>query len=185
MLDTGLTIGGAFLLTRFTEEEKIKYAKMYLNGNVGVKAAAKIVGVDHAVLLNWIRQYELHGDKAFKKNYTNYTLEYKLDVLKYMNEKGTSIRETAAIFNIPTHSTVSKWKNQLEEIGIDALKPKKKGRPSMKKKLNLKTNQIPVEGSVEALEARIKQLEMENEYLKKLNALVQNKEKSPSKTKHK
>ncbi|MCZ2258198.1 transposase [Sporosarcina sp. G11-34] len=37
--------------------------------------------------------------------------------------------------------------------------------------------------SVESLEARIKQLEMENEYLKKLNALVQNKEKSPKKTK--
>lgn len=40
-------------------------------------------------------------------------------------------------------------------------------------------------GSVEALETRIKQFEMENAYLKKLNALVQNKEKSPNKTKHK
>ena len=47
------------------------------------------------------------------------------------------------------------------------------------------TKQTPAEGSIEALEARIKQLEMENEYLKKLNALVQNKEKSPNKTKHK
>ncbi len=45
--------------------------------------------------------------------------------------------------------------------------------------------QGPAEDSVEALEARIKQLEMENEYLKKLNALVQNKEKSPNKTKRK
>ncbi|GAB0171985.1 hypothetical protein LSPCS325_54220, partial [Lysinibacillus sp. CTST325] len=48
----------------------------------------------------------------------------------------------------------------------------------MKKEFNKQSKQSPVEGSTETLEARIKQLEMENEYLKKLNALVQNKEKS-------
>lgn len=43
--------------------------------------------------------------------------------------------------------------------------------------------QVSVEGATEALQARIKQLEMENEYLKKLNTLVQAKETSPKKTK--
>ncbi|MBG9578442.1 transposase, partial [Bacillus thuringiensis] len=62
---------------------------------------------------------------------------------------------------------------------------KKKGRPSMKKDSNKQLKQALADGSVEALEARIKQLEMENEYLKKLNALVQNKEKSRDKTKRK
>lgn len=52
----------------------------------------------------------------------------------------------------------------------------------MKKDSN---KQSSTDRSFEALENRIKQLEMENEYLKKLNALVQNKEKSPNKTKHK
>ncbi len=55
----------------------------------------------------------------------------------------------------------------------------------MEKDSNKQSKQTPVEGSVEALEARIQQLEMENEYLKKLNALVQNKEKSRNRTKHK
>ena len=53
----------------------------------------------------------------------------------------------------------------------------------MKKESTKQPKQAPAEGSVEALEARIKQLEMENEYLKKLNALVQNKEKSPKQDK--
>ena len=53
----------------------------------------------------------------------------------------------------------------------------------MKKETNKQPKQTLVEGSTEALQARIKQLEMENEYLKKLNALVQAKEKSPKKTK--
>ena len=77
-------------------------------------------------------------------------------------------------------------KSAYETEGLDALQSKKKGRPSMKNK-NSKTtkNQVPSEGSIEALQAENERLRMENAYLKKLNALVQNKEKSPNKTKHK
>jgi hypothetical protein len=46
-------------------------------------------------------------------------------------------------------------------------------------------SQETAEGSVEALQAELERLRMENAYLKKLNALVQNKEKSPNKTKRK
>ena len=159
---------------------------MYLEGNDGINTIANMVGVHRSVLQNWIQQYELHGDKALETRYTNYSVQYKLDVLNYMNENGTSIRETAAIFNIPTHSTILKWHNQLEHIGIDALQPKKKGRSSMSKDNQKQTKkQVPAEGSVEALQAEVERLRMENAYLKKLNALVQNKEKSPNKTKRK
>jgi len=43
----------------------------------------------------------------------------------------------------------------------------------------------PVEGSEEALRAEIEQLKMENEYLKKLQALIQEKKNLPIKTKRK
>ena len=52
--------------------------------------------------LNWVKQFEYNGEEAFKKRYTNYTQQFKLDVLNFMNEKGTSLIETAAIFNIPS-----------------------------------------------------------------------------------
>ncbi len=100
-----------------------------------------------------------------------------------MNEFGTSVRETAAIFNIPSHSTLLSWQKSLALQGIDALQPKKKGRSSMKKGSKAQKDQTLVEGSVEASQAEVERLKMENAYLKKLNALVRNKEKSPSKTK--
>lgn len=53
----------------------------------------------------------------------------------------------------------------------------------MKKESTKQPKNVLAEGSTEALQARIQQLEMENEYLKKLNALVQAKGKSPKKTK--
>lgn len=157
----------------------------YKNGSDSLKIIAKSIEVHHSVFLNWIRQYEHHGEEAFKKDYTSYTAQDKLDVLNYMNEYGTSVRETAAVFNIASHSTILSWQRSLEVHGIDALQSKKKGRPSMKKSSNEQKNQPLVEGSVETLQAEVERLRMENAYLKKLNALVQNKGKSLNKTKRK
>ena len=55
----------------------------------------------------------------------------------------------------------------------------------MKKEIKRQQNQHLAEGSIEALQAEIERLRMENAYLKKLNALVQNKEKLQNKTKRK
>jgi transposase len=168
-------------MAKFSPDEKIQVVKRYLNGNESYPEIANDLGVRDTLILNWVNQYQYNGPEAFRKRYTNYTQQFKLDVLNFMIEKGTSLNETAAIFNIPAPSTILVWKKQLETQGVDALQSKKKGRLSMKKESN---NQLK-QGSVEELEARIKQLEMENEYLKKLKALVQNKEKSPNKTKRK
>lgn len=45
-----------------------------------------------------------------------------------MNEYGASINEIAVHYNLPSDSTLLNWANQFKEGGIDALKPKKKGR---------------------------------------------------------
>jgi transposase len=170
-------------MAKFTAQEKIKAVKRYLEGTEGHKTIAKCIGVAHGVLHAWIQQYQYHGEKAFIKRYTTYSVDDKLEVLTYMNEHGTSLRETAAFFNIPTHSTILKWERLLEVQGMGALIPKKKGRSSMKKENHKDTEQAEV--TVESLQAEIERLNMENAYLKKLNALVQNKEKSPNKTRRK
>lgn len=170
-------------MAKFSSDEKLQAVMRYQNGSEGIKSIARSIGIHHSVLLNWIKQYEHHGEEVFKKRYTPYSLQDKLDVLNYMNEFGTSVRETAAIFNIASHSTILSWQESLELHGMDALRPKKKGRPSVKKESIKQKNQTLVEGSVEALQAEVERLRMENEYLKKLNALVQNKKKSPRKTK--
>ncbi len=170
-------------MVKYTAENKLQAVERYLSGNGSSYDIAKSLGTDNKAILKWVKQFEHNGVDAFIKRCTTYTQEFKIDVLNFMTEYGTSLNETAAIFNIPAPSTITVWKKQLETQGIDALQSKKKGRPTMKKEVGIKTKQAP--GSVEALEERIKQLEMENEYLKKLNALVQNKEKSLNKTKRK
>lgn len=70
-----------------------------------------------------------------------------------MNEHGTSLSEAAAIFNIRSPSTIYQWERLFETQGVDALIPRKKGRPMMKReneKETLKDEQAEV--TVEALE---------------------------------
>ncbi len=170
-------------MVKYSYELKLQAVLAYLDGKESMRAIAKRFNISKTPLLNWIALYKENGVQGLIPNYTNYDIQFKMDVLNYMSEFGASLTQTAAVYNIPSPSTIHQWQRQVDFSGVDALLPKKKGRPSMKKETNKQPKQAPVEGSPEALQARIKQLEMENEYLKKLNALVQNKEKSPRKTK--
>jgi transposase len=170
-------------MTKFTRDQKLGAVIRYQNTNDSVEEIAKDIGSASSIVLNWIKQFEYHGLSAFEKSYTSYTAQFKMDVLNYMKENSVSSNEAAVIFNISSPGMIRNWRIQLETSGFDALFSKKKGRPSMNKKSNKQSKKVQPEGSTEALQARIKQLEMENEYLKKLNALVRAKEKSPRKTK--
>ena len=170
-------------MAKYTNNQKLEAVTRFQNSTESVNGIATSLGIPEPVVRNWIKQFEYHGLAAFEKSYTTYTAEFKMNVLNYMNENGVSSYEAAVIFKIPSPGLVRKWRKQLETDGYDALISKKKGRPSMKRETNKQSKQTLVEGSTEALQARIKQLEMENEYLKKLTALVQAKDKSPKKTK--
>ncbi|AGG02714.1 Transposase [Bacillus thuringiensis serovar thuringiensis str. T01001] len=93
-------------MAKFTADEKIQIVLRYLNGNESYREIGKVIGIRDTVILNWVNQYKQNGAEAFLKRYTNYTQQFKLDVLNFMIENGTSLFETAAIFNIPAHSTI-------------------------------------------------------------------------------
>ena len=168
---------------KMSAEDKLAAVERYLNGKESSRTVAADFGISHRYLLTLTNQYQKNGVEVFVRRYTNYTKTFKLDVLNYMTEHGTSLHETAAIFNIAASTSIRNWQKQFETLGEDALQPKKKGRQSMKKQSTKQPKNNLVEGSPEALQAEINRLRMENEYLKKLNALVQAKEVSPKKTK--
>ncbi len=104
-------------MAKFYSTEKIEAVKRYLDDTESGKTIAKSIEVNPTLLREWIRRYESSGKKAFEKRYTFYPAQYKLYVLYYLNEHGTSIRETAALFNIPSYETLRKWKIAYETGG--------------------------------------------------------------------
>lgn len=169
-------------MSKYTVEDKLKAVERYLTGNESYKTIEESIGAAKSLVITWVKLFEAQGAEGFQKRYTSYSSQFKLDVLNFMNETGASFRDTASTFNISAPSTIYQWDQLLKTKGLDALEPKKKGRPSLKKKTNKPT---PAEGSVEALQAKIERLEMENAYLKKLNTLVQMQEKLQTKSKRK
>lgn len=169
-------------MTKYSLELKHEAVLAYLEGKESFSSIAQRFNVSLTPLKNWVAHYRENGVEGLLPNYTKYNIQFKMDVLNHMNEFGASITQTAAVFNISSPSTILQWKRGIEEKGLDALLPKKKGRPSMKKD---RKKSAPVEGSMEALKAENERLRMENAYLKKLNALVQEKEKLQNKIKRK
>lgn len=169
-------------MTKFSTDFKLSVVKFYLENNVSKHEIARQFGVIKSEVIKWIALFENHGESGLRPRYTNYSQEFKIDVLNYMKDNGTSFRETAAIFNISSDATIGKWLKIVETHGVDALQPRKRGRLPMEKEVKKMTF---VEDSKEALLAENERLRMENDYLKKLNALVQEKERLQNKTKHK
>ena len=64
------------------------------------------------------------------------------------------------------------WIKKYEELGYNGLITQKRGRPKMNQ-IKSKKKYMLTDDERKQYEARIKQLEMENELLKKLDALVQ------------
>ncbi|USG67096.1 IS3 family transposase [Brevibacillus ruminantium] len=155
-------------MAKFTADDKLSAALRYLDGTESYESIATTLGTTESVVRNWVKQYEHNGVEAFRKSYTSYSAQFKLDVLNYMNHFGTSPNETAAIFQITSPALIRKWRIQFHSLGIDALQSKKKGRPTMKKETK---KGIPVEGSVEALREEVERLRMENAYPKKVECL--------------
>lgn len=143
---------------------------------MSIHESARIAGVNRSQVQMWLRLYENHGRDALRNGGASYDGVFKVQVVEYMHHNHLSAIATATFFGIKAISSVLKWERIYYEEGPEALlKGKPRGRPAkdMSKK---KPNPVKKELSEETKEdliAEVQRLRMENEYLKKLRALVQ------------
>lgn len=174
-------------MARITLEQKLDAIFRVEKGDESITSIAKSLQLTNTELIHfWIEKYHFHGPESLEKNYTRYSFEDKLYILNYMNENGLSSIKTAVHFNLSTPGTIRKWRISLGNESVDSLILKEKGQTKLKKDNPKKAkNQIFEEGSLKALQAENERLRMENAFLKKLNALVQEKESLKRKTRRK
>ncbi len=166
----------------YTNELKLEIVLRYLQDNIGMNTLAKEYHVNKSDIQRWKSAYAEHGEAGLCTTHGTYAGDFKVAVVEYMHTTGASMRQTAAHFNIPSVNTVSQWERIYFAEGKEALYEERRGRASRmetkrpsKSKKNVDVN--------EDLLAEVQRLRMENEYLKKLNALVQEREKSKKPTK--
>ncbi len=79
-------------------------------------------------------------------------------VVEYMKDTGSSLRQTAAHFNIPSSSTVGKWERIYHEQGKEALYINSRGRPKGMKNNSNNTTKKKNVGDSEDLLAEVQRL---------------------------
>lgn len=164
-------------MSKYSEEFKLKVVNYYLNNNYGWEYVAKQFNIPGwTTVRKWVRKYEEHGAKGLIKNQkTSYSGEFKQNVVEYMHTNHLSATMTATKFNLANENTVLRWERIYYEEGPQALYKEKRGR---NKNMSSKPRKKKLSKEVEEdLIAEVQRLRMENAYLKKLQALVQERTK--------
>ena len=162
-------------MSKYSFEEKFEAVQRVLDG-MSLCESARIMGVHKCQVIKWYRLYKNHGWEILKNGGASYDGAFKVMVVEYMHSNHLSYKSTAAFFGVKCDSNVAKWERIYYEEGPEGLLRKKpRGRPSkdMKKKETVTQNKELSEATKEDLIAEVQRLRMENEYLKKLRALVQ------------
>jgi len=99
--------------------------------------------------------------------------EQKEEILLAIKEKGLSLHKAAEVYIIPSR-TLGRWRQVYEESGLAGLTRKRSEKAMKKKRLRQRTKEELDE--LEMLRKRNEYLEAENALLKKVRALVEEKE---------
>lgn len=161
-------------MAKYSEEFKIKLVTEYLYGNLGYGSLAKKYNMgSQTPIVEWVKAYKSQGIEGLKRRKTKkeYSVQFKLETVQFMLETGASYLETAVQFNLNNPSLIRRWMKTFREQGIEGLKQKSKGRPSMSKIPNKqKKKEEKKLTREEELERENELLRLENAYLKKLRA---------------
>ena len=160
-------------MSKYSDELKLEIVKYCIEEFHSKYDAAKKFNIPSPTPIdNWIRKYREHGvEGLIKQIKSSYSGEFKQNVIEYMHNNHLSATETAIHFRLGSVTHVLKWERIYYEEGPQALYLERRGR---RKNMSSKPRKKKLSESVEKdLIAEIQQLRMENAYLKKLNALVQ------------
>jgi transposase len=158
---------------KFTEQEIINAVKNVIEDHQTIGRAARAAGMSTTQLRNYVGKVREHGYASIKirrkKRY--HSGSFKVQVIEYLREHKLSCYATAVHFNL-TKSLVQIWERRCLEEGTDSLYEDRRGRRMNLEKRHGRRPKMTKQVE-EDLIAENQRLRMENEFLKKLNALVQ------------
>ena len=173
---------------KFTIEDKLKIIKLREQG-LGYIAIAKQFDVRCSTIRRILSRYELHGLEGIKHPFKNrkYSAEFKLEVINRAYQ-GESKSRLSFEYNLPGECIIISWMKKYEELGYNGLEGKQgrpRGRPNIMTKEEKKNTPLTNDEREEfdQLKKKLEYLEMENEVLKKLDALVKERLKQQGKKK--
>jgi transposase len=163
-------------MTRYDERFKRQVVQDYLGGAGGYRALGAQYGIDQAILRLWVDRYRQHGDAGLRRKSSHYSAQFKLSVLQQMWQEELSYRQVVTMFDLRGGTgVISGWERLYHQGGLEALKPKPRGRPKEMKppeSTQAAAQQVTDTRTAQELRQENEYLRAEVAYLKKLDALV-------------
>lgn len=166
-------------MAKYSFEFKNKVVLEYIQGKGSYNDLASKHGIPSpSPLKRWVKAYENKGTNGLMRSTKNetYSFDFKLHVVELYLTTKVSYQELATRVGINNSPLITKWVNDFQIAGPDALKPKRKGRRSKMSK-SKDDNHLIIE-TIDTNSEYLKQLEeenlklrIENAYLKELRRL--------------
>lgn len=160
---------------KYSLSDRLFAVKKVLNEHISVRSASKLIGADHMQVKYWVSMYERYGKSGLQSGKINYTGEFKNNVIADLYKNNLTLYDTALKYAMPTPSTVLTWKRLYDAHGSAALYNSNQIWNGAMKTVKPKKdkNNISIDPKTKALQRELEYLKAENAYLKKLQALVQ------------
>ena len=157
----------------YTKEEKLKVIRDYLDGTFVYPPNLTKNQKDNIKkrIKRWAGAYLAKGEEALEPKKNHYSYEDK----KYAVERflaGESKYQIAFSFGMKDAKTIRLWVKRYQKYGWDGLKEDGNVRKYFNTKAATKTKLKQAEEEITFLRNKVKELNIEVEYLKKLIALV-------------
>ena len=161
---------------RYSRELKIQAVQSYQNGEGSLRAVCKKYGIkDNKTLREWIMWY--NGHKEFKERSAakgeiymtkgrKTTQEERAEIVAFCIEHNYDYGLTVETYKV-SYQQIYSWVRKYEEGGVDKLRDNR-GRT---KPVEEMTEIEKLKAEMKILEAKNRQLEIENEFIKKLQEL--------------
>ena len=164
---------------KLTDEQKLEIAKSIIEGGYTVSEICTRYCLNRETVKLLVARARRHGYESLFKGYQkhSYSREFKLEVVKYALENHDSLRNALIIYGINKRS-VKLWYAEYLESGDNAFMEEKRGKkvsesqPRGRKPKDADPD-MELRQELDLLRKQNRYLKMENEYLKKLDALVQ------------
>ena len=163
-------------MSKYSKEFKLEVVKYCIEKYHSSYDAAKEFNIPSPTpIKQWIRKYKEHGvEGLFKQQKSSYDGTFKRNVVEYMHNNHLSATETGIHFRVEVPA-VLKWERIYYEEGPQSLYQERRDR---KKNMSSKPRKKKLSKEKEEdLIEEVQRLRMENAYLKKLQALVQERTK--------
>ncbi|WP_029503195.1 transposase [Lachnoclostridium phytofermentans] len=171
------------MLKKYSYDIKLKAVLDVINNGLSKNSVAKSIGASTTDIRKWVRMYEYHGPDGLNIQSRKYSGDFKVYAVEYMYSNNLSSPEAAARLGIPSKHPLSEWERIYNTFGPDVLRLGKRGRNNKKMMKKVAPAKNLANLTEKELILEVQRLQMENDYLKKLNALIQKRRELEQKTK--